>query len=356
MFLDRFERARVYLDSGRPREALFVLAKNPKTQIPSIFRVERDYLRGESFRALGFFSAAINNHQKALREKAGLDPVLNIDIFLALAACLRSLGRTDEAAGYCARAMALENGLKLRSKLEWALIERARGKLSLSLRLLRNLKRRYATAGALEELCFVYWALGGVYRLKGAYRLSSGSFLKSLSLAGRLKDSQAQAYARCGLGGTERMRGNLTGAEDNYRNAGILFGKTQDLFGLAYARCGLANALRRRHRYDGALELYRLAYGLYRRLGDRVDLGYVEWGIGETHRQCGRLQEAEKWFQRAWKDFSGFNEARGQVLSQLSLASVGYALGRTAQSERLFKKAYATARRAGLHTHLEVFT
>jgi hypothetical protein len=44
------------------------------------------------------------------------------------------------------------------------------------------------------------------------------------------------------------------------------------------------------------------------------------------------------------------------VLSRIALASARHAQGKTAEAERLFSVAYALARRARIHAHLETYT
>ena len=64
-------------------------------------------------------------------------------------------------------------------------------------------------------------------------------------------------------------------------------------------------------------------------------------------------EEAER---KALAAFRKYREARGEVLSAISLAQCLHVSGLTPEAERLFKDAYKLSRRAGLHAHIEPFT
>lgn len=347
--LDRLELARTALETDAPR-ALRLLP--PPKALPAFVRAERDYLEGEAHRSMGFLAKAETFFAKALRAKD--DPVLLAEAALSSAAVLRSLGRTAEARGRLRGSF--PKAFERRLRLERAMVDRAEGRHEASLRVLRPMLAQAVLGRDWAEAGFLLWAIGGAERLMGWLEESAASFERSLAFFRRAKDSSGAGYALFGLAGVSRIKGGLSASERHYREAGRMFAATDDAFGKAYALCGTANALRQLGRLREAEALYRRSEKLYASLGDEVDLAYVVWGRGKVRLHTGRLREAEAFLKKALGMFARGRETRGVLLSQLALAQALYAQGRTAEGEALHAAAMRAAQRAGLHTHLEVFT
>ena len=96
--------------------------------------------------------------------------------------------------------------------------------------------------------------------------------------------------------------------------------------------------------------------GSAERIADRVDLAYVDWGLGKVFLQTGRLKDAEKRLRWALSAFAKGREWRGVALSELALAGLLHATGRTSEGEKRYEAARRVARKAGMRTHLEAFT
>lgn len=331
------EDARDLIDSGRPDRAARLLRR----PVPHLLRAERDFLLAEALRAQGFFAAAERLYRGVL-SSGELWP----EAAAGLTSILRSLGRVKEARALWDRARGKVD--RADWLLEDALIDRAAGLYPRALRKLAALKPRDKA-----EEAFVLWASGGARRFHGDLEGSRRDFERSLRLA---PDDEGKAYALFGLGGVLRILGRFARAERAYAEAGRRLSGSPDVFGRAYAHCGLANVLRQRGRLDEAERHYLRSHALYSRLGDWVDLAYVDWGLGQVHVKRGELREAERRLRLALRGFSRGGEQRGWAMSEKALAEVLHALGRTARAERLFDRAVARARAAGLHAHLEIFT
>ncbi|HAH07901.1 MAG TPA: hypothetical protein DCM05_15485 [Elusimicrobia bacterium] len=347
--LDRLEAARTALEDDAPR-ALRLLP--PPKALPAFVRAERDYLEGEALRAMGYLAKAETLFSKALKAKD--DPVLLAEASLSSAAVLRSLGRTAEARTRLKAAMPKAFGHRLR--LEKAMVDRAEGLHEKSLRVLRPMLAQAVASADWAEVGFLLWAIGGAERLMGWLEESSASFERSLEFFRRAGDKSGAGYALFGLAGVSRIKGELEASLRHYREAGRMFASTDDVFGKAYALCGTANALRQLGRLKEADAFYQRSEKLYSSLGDEVDLAYVVWGRGKIRLHSGKLPEAEALLKKALAMFARGGETRGVLLSQLALGQALYAQGRTAEGEALHAAAMRGAQRAGLHTHLEVFT
>lgn len=356
---DRLERARALLEQGRFSRTARELAA---AGWPDVLGAERDFLEAEAWRGMGFFHRAGRLYGKALaRVDPRGDPALWIETALAWASCLRSLGSARRAGRLLRRAGSLvrSGGLDVfreRLRLEGALVDRALGRFSTSLKELAGLLSGRLGRREWAEAAFVLWAMGGALRLQGRFRESEAAFRRSLVLARRSGDSIGMGYARFGLGGVTRVMGRLSESARHYARAGAVFAGTEDLFARAYAQCGLANALRQMGRLGRAEAHYRKSLALYSRLEDDADLAYVEWGLGKVYLQRGRLGPARDKLKRALGLFRRCGEGRGEVLSALALAQTLHALGAASRAQSLFERACRRARRGGLYAHLEVFT
>ena len=353
--VESLEAAREAL-SVRPSESLRLLP--PSSSLPPILRPERDFLYAEAFREMGFLAKSEKIYASVLsRVDAKEDPALCAEAALASAAVLRSLGRTVEARRRLRSAA--KTGLAAYSDrilLEETLVDRAEGRHGASLKALRKMLARSLGRNDLSQAGFLLWAIGGAERLAGRLRESAASFERSLAICRRHRDASGAGYALFGLAGVSRIRGRLLDSAAHYREAGRFFEKTEDVFAKAYAHCGLANALRQLGRLAQAEEHYRRSEALYSSLGDEVDLAYVVWGRGRIREQRGDLASARTLLQKALAMFLRNKETRGVVLSEIALAQALYALGRVKEAEALNARALRRVRRAGLHTHLEIFT
>jgi len=352
----RLDAARSALDAGRPDRAADPLAGS----FPAAVAGEAALLRAEALRAQGYFRRAIAAYRESLRLLGREERDLMVTARLGLARCARSLGEIPAArsAMKAARAAARGADAELREilALEDALVDRAEGKYARALKALAPLLASCRREGDWSGAGFILWATGGARRFAGDLAGSHRDFRESRAAFKRAGDREGLTYALFGLGGIARVRGMFGEARAAYAAAGRLLGRGPDLFGRAYAHCGLANVLRQLGLWDEAERNYRLSYALYAKLDDRVDLAYVDWGLGQVHLKRGELAAAEKRFEAARRAFVAGNEHRGAALSLQSLAQVLHARGRTALAERTFDAAVRTARRAGLHAHLEIYT
>jgi tetratricopeptide (TPR) repeat protein len=350
--LDRLESARTALESDAPR-ALKLLP--PPRALPAFLRAERDFLEAEALRSMGFLVKAEALYAQALKAtRPKEDPVLFAEASLSSASALRSLGRTAEARARLK--IAAPKAYARRLRLERAMVDRAEGLHESSLRVLRPMLAQAIACGDWAESGFLFWAIGGAERLMGRLGESASCFQRSLGLFRRARDASGAGYALFGLAGVSRIKGELEASARHYRAAGKSFASTDDVFAKAYALCGHANALRQLGRLGEAESSYRKSEKLYSSLGDEVDLAYVVWGRGKIRLHSGKLLEAEALLKKALGMFSRGGETRGVLLSRLALAQTLYAQGKTGEGERLHAQAVRGAVRAGLHTHLEVFT
>jgi tetratricopeptide (TPR) repeat protein len=352
----RLDAARSRLDEGRPDRAAAALAG----AFPAAVAGEAAFLRAESLRAQGYFRKAIAAYRDALARLGRDERDLIVGAQLGLARCARSLGEIGPArrAMAAARAAAGRASADLAGTfaLEDALVDRAEGKYPRALKALTRLLADCRRDGDHSGAGFLLWATGGARRFAGDLAGSHRDFKESLAAFRRADDREGRIYALFGLGGIARVRGRFAEARAAYAEAGRLLGRGPDLFGRAYAHCGLANVLRQLGLWAEAERHYRLSYALYAGLDDRVDLAYVDWGLGQVHLKRGELAAAGKRFEAARAAFVAAREHRGAALSLQSLAQTLHALGRTRRAEKLFDDAVRTARRAGLHAHLEIFT
>ncbi|HAM36811.1 MAG TPA: hypothetical protein DEB40_13545 [Elusimicrobia bacterium] len=353
----RLEQAKDFMDQGRPGDALPLLRR----PVPEMFAPERDFLLAEALRAQGFLSQAVETYRRLLRRPAKKDPAAWLDACLGNVACLRSLGETKAARrmlslGRKVAASLRNQAIQERLDLEDALIERAMGLYPKSLAKFKSQLIRFLREEDLAAAGYVLWAIGGALRFSGDFSGSQRAFAQSLALCRRCNDPAGRAYALFGLGGVTRVQGRLAEAQRHYAAALKAVSGTQDIFGQAYAHCGLANVLRQRGELSAAKKHYIQAHRLYSLIEDPVDLAYVDWGLGRIHLRRGELAPAQKRFELALTAFARGGETRGVVLCETSLAGLLHSKGLTFAAERLFARALARARRAGIHTHLELFT
>ncbi|OGS51824.1 MAG: hypothetical protein A3J79_14700 [Elusimicrobia bacterium RIFOXYB2_FULL_62_6] len=355
MIIEDLEKAEELEEKGEVNAA-FTLLK--KTGCPKGFEGRWYYLTGEAWRLKGVFQKAIAAYRSAL-----LFGVPNSGLFcqalIRTAACHRALGREKQAFAFAAAAVKASRkapALASEAKLELAMAHRLRGDFKKAASMLAPLLKAYLAEKDYPAAAFILWALGGLYRLQGRYALSIEAFHLSGSYAAKAGDESSRGYALFGLGGVLRVAGFMKPARHAYIRARTLFHNTEDTFARAYAECGLANVLRQEGELDAAQRGYLLARKLYSEIGDKPDLGFVEWGLGEVYKKTGRFRDAMACFKAAKRLFEGNGEPRGEILTGLSMASVHYLEGRTAEADLLYFDAVARAKKHGLHTYLETFT
>ncbi|MDR0952603.1 MAG: hypothetical protein LBM71_00175 [Elusimicrobiota bacterium] len=286
-----------------------------------------------------------------------------IDMRLALAKCYRTLGDAKKAYTIAKNALALaaKEGpalldFKIQALQEMAMALRAYGKLDDAMDILSNVLAYYQAESDFAGQSFVYWAIGGICRLQGAFKAGVEHFKKAIALAKKGGDKMAEAYGYCGLAGISRIGGDIKGCVDNYLKAERIFRNSDDVFGKAYTNCGMANGLRQLGKYDEAMRRYLVADRLYTSINDTVDLGFVKWGKADVLKRKNKLGEALKELMEARRLFAASDEIRGQILTELALAQVLYALGDTEKAEKIYDDAVARAKKEGLHTYLEAYT
>ena len=359
--IGRLELARELIEGGCPAQALRALPA--RGALPSALRAERDLLEAEAWREAGFFGRARGLYGRVLRRPgdAGGDPVLRLEASLGLASLLRSVGEGAAARRPLNEASRRSLRLGFRHyrppiRLEGLLVDRALGRFHPSLHGLYPFPTRALRRKAVPPAAFLVWAVGGALRLQGKLMESEAAFRRSGKLARACGDSRGAGYALLGLAGVVRIAGRPGESAAHYERAGRLFAGTEDAFAQAYASCGQGNGLRQSGRLKEAERCYLRSRAIYSKLGDGPDLAYVEWGLGQVYLQTGRPALAGARLRAARTLFLRHNEERGAALSELSLSRLLYLQGRVRDAERLHAKALDRARRAGLHTHLEVFT
>lgn len=314
---------------------------------------------GEAQRLLGSFQPAIATYARAL--KVTLNAEERMDILLAMAACYRTLGVAAAAYELASDALKMAQELEydefaIRAMQEMAMALRAWGKLDESLELLDMVLSAYTQQKDKAGMSFICWAKGGVYRLKGWLAEGIAQFKLAARYAKSAGDEISLAYAYCGLAGISRIAGKIEDCVRHYKQAEKIFNGTEDRFGQAYTQCGMANGLRQQGKYDEALRHYTKADALYSGIGDKVDLGFVKWGRADILKRRNKLPQALADLQEAEKLFANSDETRGQILTQLALAQVLYALGQVEEAEERYAHGVAAAKEAGLHTYLESYT
>ncbi|MBI4056468.1 MAG: tetratricopeptide repeat protein [Elusimicrobia bacterium] len=316
--------------------------------------------QAERWREKGYFKKAKHLYLKSLKQNSFWeDPIIFLESCLDLVGVLRALSQTREAWIWCAKGKQYTRGrsfekYRLYFEVEEALLLRAEGAYHKSLAQLSALFRKSSSNLSLKA--FLLWALGGTLRFLGRFGESKRVFEHSRALSKKIRDPVGEGYAFSGLGGVSRMQGSLQRSISCYCAALRAFEKTQDLFGRAYAHCGLANGLRQKGVWDSAMVHYRKAWRLYSQIEDPVDLAYVAWGLGKVLEKKTKLLSAAKWLEKSRHIFNVNREVRGEILSEMALAGVWHALGKTGKAERIFQQGYRRAVRHKLHTHLEIFT
>ena len=313
-----------YLENNNPAE-LLDKTLNSKGKDFYIY-----FLQSEAYRLLGKFEESIQKAKNALKyTKTNQD---KIEVNLALAKNYRTLGNAKDALSYAKLAYKYARKDELLDYAMLALQEealslRAGGKLDEAKELLAEVFNYFESEKDYQGLSFVCWALGGICRLKGDFKEGIKLFKKSYSYATKAKDKISQAYALCGLAGISRVAGNIKTCVDNYKKAEKLFAKTQDIFGKAYTNCGMANGLRQLGDLKNATRHYKRAEILYTAINDNVDLGFVKWGQADVFKRQNKLTMAFSCLTKAKSLFANSDEMRGQILTEISLAQVIYALG-----------------------------
>jgi len=352
--MDILEKAEKLLNEGKPRKALDLLKKTKKDDAFA------EYLKAEASRVGGDFHAAITHYDNARRGHIE-DPELAVNILNGMAACLRTLGKSEPAytfaheAGRIAQEYELEDAER-HSRLEMAMALRAKGNLEQSRALLEMILTEFEELGDSSGSTYIHWALGGIFRLQGKFAQSVAEFKKAVALAKKDKDETSLGYGYFGLAGVSRVAGDIAGSEKYYRIAADIFKDSEDLFARAYVNCGLANALRQKGAHDEAYTRYQEADKLYSKINDEPDLGFVKWGLGNILVKRGKLKEAMKQFEKALALFEKYDEKRGELLTRLSIASLTYLLGDAEAADRIYDAAVAEAKNEGLHTYLETLT
>jgi tetratricopeptide (TPR) repeat protein len=351
---DRLDRARDLLEAGRWAKAQRLL----QAPVPTALMSERDFLLAEALRLQGFFRKARPLYESAVhRASRESDRELAVEAMLGLVRIARSLGETESAWPRLRTAWRLAPPEQRDALLlEQALLDRAEERYDVALKALTKLLATFRQEGDRAAVGYALWATGGARRFSGDLPGAVRDFKASLAASKAAKDKEGMGYALFGLAGASRIAGDAAGSLKWYKQAAECFRKTDDVFGRAYAFCGTANAQRQLGLWDEARANYERSYKLYSSIEDWADLAYVDWGLGRLLLQKGKLKQAQARFSAARAAFAKFNETRGVVLSELSLASVLHCLGRSGEAEALHEAAVERAQRAGIHTHLEIFT
>ncbi|MGB2579097.1 tetratricopeptide (TPR) repeat protein [Elusimicrobium simillimum] len=347
------EKIEALLEADKPSEVIKKFKNYKGRDAKTLF------LLGEAQRMIGQFDTAIKTYTKA--DKANPEAELKIQILLSLAACERTLGNAEEAYKTAAAVHILAEGMEFEDERISALLEmgmslRAWGKLEESLECLNEVLAHYISERDYSAVSYVLWAKGGIFRLQGKFKEGIKSYKDAVSQAKKAKDKINEAYAYCGLAGISRIAGDVKGCVNYYKMADKIFARTEDTFGKAYTNCGMANGLRQMGDYKTALKRYVKADELYSLIGDRVDLGFVKWGRADVLKRFGKLDEALVDLKAAEKLFEGSDEKRGQILTQLSLAQVLYAMGHADTAKEKYFAAVERAKEENLNTYLEIYT
>ncbi len=347
------EKWNQWLEDNRPSDVLKAVAK-VKVKTAAVW-----FLMGEAQRQLGSFENALKSYANSLSRTEQAEE--RMDILLAMSSCYRTLGHSAAAYELAEETLEMARELEyddymIRALQEMAMSLRAWGRLEEALELLDVVLAAYIQQKDNAGISFIHWAKGGIFRLQGHFEEGIAQFKKAISFAKKAGDEIHEAYGYCGLAGISRICGKIDDCVKNYKKAEKIFKKTEDLFGKAYTNCGMANGLRQQGAYNEALRHYNVAAELYSSIHDTVDLGFVKWGRADVLKRKNKIKEALKDLQEAKILFDNSDEKRGQILTQLSLAQVLYALGQTDEAEVLYNQGVAQARAEGLHTYLESYT
>jgi tetratricopeptide (TPR) repeat protein len=350
------------LDNNKPLEVLKRLKGRALCQPKEIFAL------GEARRMLGDFEKSVKLYDKAL---AGYGVLLHrngqsaeisagiLDVLLALSKSYRTLGNAGKAHQTACKALSVASAredlfdFKMLALQEIGMALRACGKLDEAETILFDVLDYYKKQKEPAGKSFIYWALGGICRLRGQFKDGADYFKKSAALS---KDKVSKAYAYCGLAGISRVSGKNKACLENYKKAEAIFKNTDDIFGKAYTNCGIANGLRQLGKYGEALKRYETAGKLYSLIKDKVDLGFVKWGFADVLKKQNRLREAARELKKAKALFANCDETRGQILTELSIAQVLYALGQRSRAIEIYDLAVSRAKAENLATYLEIFT
>lgn len=205
-----------------------------------------------------------------------------------------------------------------------ALTLRALGQLKRALQLLHDALQGYQQRRDTEGILHTLWALGTTLRFAGDFRAGQHYLHRAVQLCTR-HNLGALTYLYCALGGLSRMRGALQRSLTLYSRAHAYALRSNDTFGIAYSACGIANAHRMMQRWDAAEHYFTIARMHYEQIGDRVSYAYTLWGEAMAYLLQSRWTEAEERLQSAQALFQRTGDRRGwlyYVLAQVQLMAL----------------------------------
>ncbi len=191
-----------------------------------------------------------------------------------------------------------------------ALVLRATGQLRRALQLLQSALQSYQQQRDAEGVLYTLWGLGTTLRFAGDFRTAQHYLYQALQLCQR-HDLQPLTYLYCALGGLSRMRGAVKRSLTFYNRAHAYALRSNDTFAIAYSACGIANAYRMLQMWDAAEHYFAIARLHYEQIGDRVSYAYTLWGEAMALLLQSRWEEADTQLQTAKTLFQQTGDRRG---------------------------------------------
>lgn len=314
----------------------------------------RYYFFAEIKRIKGFLKDAKYDYIKAIKNLKDMDSEKYFNCLLKISAIYRSEGDKKNTLKYINMAAKI-NPDSSDFMIEKAMYYRMIGEFEKAISIFNKVKRKYILEKDYSGVSYIMWAIGGILRLKGMFKESIKSYQDAISYAKRVKDLSLEIYSLFGLAGVLRVSGEIKKSYEIYRKTLSLI-SSDDLFATAYVHCGMANSLRQLGSLDEALKNYRISYRYYSKINDSLDLALVLWGTGECYKKKNKLKKAVALFKKASELFKTGFEPRGEILNMISTAETLYLLGNIKESDKIYFKAVAMAKKNHLYTYLERFT
>ncbi|MCS6966913.1 MAG: tetratricopeptide repeat protein, partial [Candidatus Kapabacteria bacterium] len=158
-----------------------------------------------------------------------------------------------------------------------ALSLRVLGQLRRARQLLEQVLPLYQARNDMEGLVHTLWALGTTLRFAGDFRNAADYLQQALQLHRQYRVGQS-IYLYCALGGLSRMRGAVQSSLRYYQQAHKNAIREDNAFGIAYSACGIANAYRIFQNWSMAHHYFAVARIHYEHVGERLSYAYTLWG------------------------------------------------------------------------------
>jgi tetratricopeptide (TPR) repeat protein len=246
-------------------------------------------------------------------------------ITLSRGHALRLKGRFSEALQAYDSALALSNDLTGQADAAVGIAMSMRGlcRYAESESIFDSALATYAALDDREGEAFALYGRGGARRFLGRFPEAAADLRRSLKLT---KDPEARLFTTMAIGGLCRMTGRFRDSLKHYTAARTLAGRLRNRYAMAYADCGIGNAHRCLGDRAAALRHLRAADRRYRSIGDRVSRPYTLFALAMMELEAGHSPNA---IAEAENLFRATGDKRGLVYIDFVAAAAAIATGRS---------------------------